>query len=657
MYRQLRVLALGVIFLAGSFGFGECSQEEQVELDKIVVTPYRTEQVMGNNQEDIEVVGSKSLDIKDKLSFDDSVQGLNGVDAVGAGKFGSASEGLYIRGGLPRHTAYMLEGLKLYDPSNTSGYYVPSDFLVSGIQRIEITKMPLSSLYGSSPLAGVVNFFMKTPQGKPYVIYKQEAGSFSTVNEALEFGGKLHNTAYLFNVDRLDTKGFSKAMQKTNPENDAYQNTNISMKLDYRPDENFEAGFVSRLINSRTENDDDDDYDGIPEDDLNNISHNSEFLSTAYLKSKLTDMLSYKIQAGTTSVYRRYQDDKDNDIKNDNYVSSWYRGKTYQLMNHFEVTPAAYYKALVGFDYTEEVADSYRYDYSYAYASGFTSDFPKKSTYSKGIFIENILNPIEPLQVDFSYRLENSPIFKSHSVIKERIGYKLQDAGTELYSSYSEGFKAPSLYQLFDPSRGNRNLKPEESKTWETGLVQPVGNKLSLSFCYFHSDFKNLVDFVYTNPTWWIGEYKNAAKAKSRGVEVGGDLKLSDHLRFKAGYTYTSGRQDFVDDDLVTIFKGKTLRIPTHKATFGMNWKDERFDAGFDLSFVGLRTDRIWVGTTDEFVKMKPYILGGFYYNYNILDNTTLFVKINNIFDQDYERIKGFQEESASFYGGVKVKF
>ena len=637
------------------FTYAEC---QDVDLEKIVVTPFRTEVSSGYNQTNLEIVENTNWGKRNNFDLGESLSLITGLDVVGGGKFGSASEGIYIRGALTRHTAYMLEGIKIYDPSNPYSYYVPADFLTSGLKKIEIVKAPLSAIYGSSPMGGAINFFVKRPQGKPYVYYEQSAGSFSTTKEELELGGKKDDVSYLFNIARLDSKGFSKAKEKNNnPEDDAYQDTNFTFKVDYNPDEKLETGVVTRVSHSRTENDEDDDYNGLPEDDLNNISWNDELFNTIYLKQKLFPMLTYKLQAGLTSIYRRYSDDKDSPIHNDNYVSAWYRGDTYQLGSNIEFLPSDKYKAILGYDYTHEKADSYRYEYSYAYSSSYTSDFPKHSNHLQGIFIEQIINPTTSCNMNISYRVERNPLFKKHDVIKGSLLYTLPKLNTDLYTSYSEGFKAPSLYQLYAPGSGNRNLKPEESKQWEIGLRQPIRNIFTFSAAYFDTTMKNLIDWAYTDRTFSQGLYQNVAKGKSRGVEIKSELQANENLKFNAGYTYTHAKQDYVADDSLTIFHHSTIRIPKRKAFFGANWKYKKFETLVDMVYIGTREDRIWVGLTSEFAKMKPYWLLNFSLNYNLKDNATIYLKINNIFDKDYERIKGYQEEKTAVYGGLKIKF
>jgi vitamin B12 transporter len=164
-----------------------------------------------------------------------------------------------------------------------------------------------------------------------------------------------------------------------------------------------------------------------------------------------------------------------------------------------------------------------------------------------------------------------------------------------------------------------------------------------------------------TNPVFWIGQYINAAKAKSRGYETEINFEPLTGLKLKTGYTYLKAQQDFVDEDFVTIFSEQTIRIPRNKAFFGLSFEHKKIDLAMDISYVGGRLDRIWktVGfiSVDEFVKLKPYLLGNLSVNYKLRENFSIFIRMNNIFNKDYETIKGYQEEKFSVLGGLKAKF
>ncbi|MBN2483309.1 MAG: TonB-dependent receptor [Candidatus Omnitrophica bacterium] len=649
-----------IVFLAQICCIGEGYTQENtlaeqfLSLGEIVVTPFRIPSSAYSQGIHLNVIDKDAFEKKQLFTVGESIMYTEGIDVVSGGTLGGTSAGVNIRGAQTRHTAYMFEGIKLYDPSNTSAYYVPSDFLVNGLEKIEVVKLPLSSLYGSSPMGGVINFIAKKPRTRPYVSLTTMGGSYSTQAENLELGGQVNRISYLFNFSRIDSRGTSQAKEKNNnPEKDAYQNTNLTFNLNYTEPEDIEMGFAFHGIHARRELDDDDNLDGIPEDDIDNLSWNNEFVGTVYVEKTLNDYISYRVQGGITSLYRKYRD--DNAGGGDEYTQGWYRGQTYQFLNHFEVTPCDWTKVLIGYDYTREKMDGYRYTFDYTWMFGFESDSPKEIVDTKGWFSEVILTPAENVEFDFSYRRQDHPIFKAHSVFKTGVSYSPWDALT-LSTSYSEGFKAPSLYQLYS-TNGNTDLQPEESETWEVGFDLKCNDSVSLGVAYFHSNFRNLIDFVYTNPSLFIGKYLNAGKAESEGIEIKADAAFGEHLTLSAGYTYLNGDQDFVDQDFVTIFQHSLIRVPTHKAFLQLGWKLGKLNTYFDLLYAGKRIDRVWVGMFDEFVTMKSYLLGNLSFEYAVGEHNVVFFKINNLFDKDYERIKGYQQERISFYGGMKLNF
>ncbi len=624
------------------------------DLGQIVVTPLKVPVSGWSQSVHTDFVGADAFEEQFEYTVGEALGGMTGIDVIGGGRIGTASGGINIRGGQTRHTTYMFEGMKLYDPSNTSAYYVPSDFLTSGLEKIEVVKFPLSSLYGSSPVAGAVNFITKRPQGAPYISLTTMGGSHATSQETLELGGKVNGLSYLFNVARIDSDGISKAKEKNNnPEKDAYQNTNVTANLIYSEEDEFEVGMVFKGIMARAELDDDDNLDGIPEDDLDNISWNKEMAGVLYGEKKFNEYFSYRAQGGISSVYRRYRDDNAGGA--DEYTRGWYKGWTYQFSNHLKIDPVDGMTSIIGYDYTREKMDSYRYTFDYTWMFGFESDSPKEITDTKGWFFEQIFEPTEDITLDFSYRREDHAIFDEDSICKVSGSYRVGDAIT-LFASFGEGFKAPSLYQLYS-ANGNTALQPEESQTWEVGFDYEVNDKISLGAAYFHSNFRNLIDFVYTNPAFFVGQYLNAAKAESEGVEIKVDADINDRCSFAAGYTYLNGDQDFVDQDFVTIFKHSLIRMPVHKAFARLSYSVGKLTTSFDMRYVGKRIDRIWVGMFDEFVTMKAYLLGNLSFDYAVDEHTSLFLKVHNIFNKDYERIKGYQEEKLSLYAGARLRF
>ncbi|MCM8792380.1 MAG: hypothetical protein NC826_04515, partial [Candidatus Omnitrophica bacterium] len=54
---------------------------------------------------------------------------------------------------------------------------------------------------------------------------------------------------------------------------------------------------------------------------------------------------------------------------------------------------------------------------------------------------------------------------------------------------------------------------------------------------------------------------------------------------------------------------------------------------------------------------LKPYLLGNLAINYKLKDNFEVFSRIENILDEKYEEIKGYQIPKFSLFFGTRVTF
>ena len=120
-------------------------------------------------------------------------------------------------------------------------------------------------------------------------------------------------------------------------------------------------------------------------------------------------------------------------------------------------------------------------------------------------------------------------------------------------ASYSTAFITPSLYQLFEPSYGNADLKPEENQTIEVGAEVSIKDKATFSLVYFNRNEDNFIDFVDIGS--FVYQYQNVSESfTASGLEFVAQAKIVEGLDVNLNATYTS-----VDEDL-------SLRIPEIKA-------------------------------------------------------------------------------------------
>lgn len=211
----------------------------------------------------------------------------------------------------------------------------------------------------------------------------------------------------------------------------------------------------------------------------------------------------------------------------------------------------------------------------------------------------------------------------------------IEQTNTKIKGSFGEGFKAPSLYQLFDGQYGNKNLNPEESESYDVGFEQKIGNSLSVGLTYFHTHIKNLID-------WTSAGYANSGKSRIYGIESFAGFNFSDSSSLNLSY---------VRMDTEELSSGaRLLRRPNNKVVCELKTEFKKLDIVAEVSYLGNRMD-------SSNVKLKSYVLGNVSLNYQVNDKLNTFLRFENVLDDDYELINGYQTPKFSWYLGAKYNF
>jgi vitamin B12 transporter len=249
-----------------------------------------------------------------------------------------------------------------------------------------------------------------------------------------------------------------------------------------------------------------------------------------------------------------------------------------------------------------------------------------------------------------SLRHDDNERFGGKTTYRVAPALAVPETGTKFLGSVGTGFKAPSLDQLFInfPSFnffGNPNLQPEESFGYDAGFEQAMFDKrVRFGATYFHNDIDNL---IVTNDSGT--SYANVAKAETFGAESFIAWKPLDRLSLRADYTYTIARDDVLDRPL--------LRRPKHKASLTAGVQaTEALNLSATVLYVGPRVD----GNRDFSIQRQKgdgYALVNLAGAYDVGNGVTVFARVENLFDREYEDPNGFLRPGFGAFAGVKVAF
>jgi vitamin B12 transporter len=621
------------------------AQEKEITLEKVVVTATRVETPIEEIASSITVISSKEIERKQKTTVLETLRNIPGLDVVQTGGVGSHTS-IFLRGTNSEHTLVMIDGVEVNDPISPGRSYDFAHLTVDNIERIEIIRGPQSTLYGSDAIGGVVNIITKKGEGKPKFFLSAEGGTFTTFRETTGISGGNKWVNYSLGLSRFDTEGISAASKKDgNYERDSYENTSLSTRLGFTPIDNLDIDFILHYIDAKTELD---NFAGVGGDDPNYVQESNQFLFKTQVGLSLFEQVwAQKLGFAVNTHDRETKNKKDPQHPFD-FEKGSFDGQLlkFDWQHHLELHKT---NALTfGFEYKREEGKS-KYYWESLWGPG-QSIFPEKTANIKGYYIQDQIKLWEQFFATLGVRVDDHSRFGSETTYRIAPAYLIKEIGTKIKGAYGTGFKAPSLYQLFSPATlwgpiGNKNLKPEKSKGWDFGIEQELLKKrVALGATYFRNDFEDLIQFDSAQG------YINIAKAKTEGVELFASAKPMDDLTLRINYTYTD------TEDKTT---GETLiRRPENKIGFDLNYRflnDGNVNLG--VVYVGKRDDLDFSTSPSRRVKLDPYTLVNLAVSYDINKNFQLFGRIENLFDKEYEEVKGFGTPDLSFFVGTKLSF
>jgi vitamin B12 transporter len=212
--------------------------------------------------------------------------------------------------------------------------------------------------------------------------------------------------------------------------------------------------------------------------------------------------------------------------------------------------------------------------------------------------------------------------------------------GWRARASYGEGFKAPTLYQLYGFG-GNATLEPEQSRSYDAGIEYGDRNgTLHFAVTLFRRDSRNLIDYVFPDG------YFNVRRTRAEGFELEGAAALGERVRVRAAYTWLKAINRAAGTDLA--------RRPRHALTTSLDWRSPLADLalGADLRLVGDSFD-----DGGNFTRLDGYAVTTLRASLPLGDHLEAFGRIENLFDAKYQVAAGYGTYGRSAYGGIRVKW
>ena len=555
-----------------------------------------------------------------------------------SGTVGSFTQ-IRIRGAEGNHTLVRIDGIEVNDPSGGSEFDFGS-LRAADIERIEVLRGPQSALYGSDAIGGVINIITKRGQGPATAHLDLESGSFRTGQVAAGVRGGRHGFHYSVGASGFTTEGISAAPKSEgNREADGNENRTVNIKFGVTPTDNLNIDFVGRYVNYTTETDLQPAVAGI----IRTVDSDSK---TRTIKRTGGARLTYSLFDGDwehiigVSGHEELADATTNDATT--FEADGEKVRFHYQTNILFDTPSVA-NGEHGLTFLAEREDDAQFTLS---AFGGTD----REITNLGYVGEYRVGLWEQLFLTVAGRYDDNDIFKNATTYRLTAAYHQQDLGTRLHGSYGTGVKNPTLFELFGASanfRGNPNLTPESSTGWDSGIEQRLfADRLTIDATYFNNRITNLIQGSGTTSRNLNGT------SKIQGLELTLDAEIVDGLELTGQYTYTDTK-DTNGTDLV--------RRARHMASLNMNYSflDERADVNLGIDYNGAQKDIQFSNffATRSTVTLDDFVLLNVAGSYKLTDNVKLTARLENLLDQDYQEVFGFDAPGIGGYFGVRTSF
>lgn len=609
---------------------GVGSQGSATPGDTPIESASRTTTPLANTGSSVSVVTAEQLLERGYTTVGEALRGLPGVDVVQQSVAGSVTS-VFLRGGNSSHTKVLLDGLPLNDPISTDRAFDFSNLAIDDVERIEVVRGPQSTLYGSDALGGVINIVTRKGKGPPTGRASAMGGSFYTSREAASLSGGNDAVYYSVAGSYFDTNGFSAASERLpgNSEDDGFRLGTFAGRTGWTPFENFDVDLIVRYNRGTVEIDE----GGGPNQDDPLAENFTEQTSTllAFRYTDVDQIWTQRLRLGVSDVRRAIDDPLPFAFK------GVFNGQTRIVDWQHDFVLTEWNTATVGWFYQVEEGSSGTEFF------GFPTDFPQATLRDNAVYFQDAIQLGDRWFTTLGARQDDYSQAGLADTYRATTLYRLPGTETGLRGSIGTGFKAPTLFQLFDPFSGNAALSPENSKGWDCGVEQPLfDGDLVLSVTYFRNDFRNLIDF---DPATF--QFFNIAEARALGIEYGTLIVLDPDTTLTLSYTQLRTR------DLTTGLP--LLRRPQDKAGLVVRRRvwDRRGTVTVSGFYVGDRDDRF--GFPSQQVVLKDYFLLNLAATFDLTRHVQLFGRVDNTLNQRYEEVYGFGVPRISAYAGAAV--
>lgn len=532
----------------------EAGTEVTADLPEMVVTATRTSRDKKAVPAATEVISREEIDALGAHTLKDVISLATDVDIIRT----TGRNAISIRGFESRFSTILIDGRRI--SAEIDQNYELERIPLENVERIEIVRGPVSSLYGTDALGGVVNIITKRAE-KPSMDVTVDHGAFA--------GNKGKSDEYSFRYDSGMQDKLGLVLSGSKLDNDSSlkgdgtsydpfgTRRNVSARFDYQASQTENLSFTADYMDENTNN-----YAfnqapiGLVKTDTHDDNNRSEY-SLSYTKQQ--DLDSLFLRAYYSDYYKN------------SYVHNRMNGKLMNFGQSHHTVPGFEAKLThaVNQDHILTFGGEYRPEtfrgtavqtgegnYQVTY-EGKTNNGSSTEIDYGAAYVQDEWQISPKLLAVSSLRYDGSNKFDSN--VSPKLGLTYSAApDLRFKANIGNGFRSPTPNQLYINSTtnfngrnvtllGNPNLASEKSHSYELAVERDWG-KATGKLTYFYNKLTNLIDEAWVNPT--TVQYENISRATIQGVEAEMSYPLSSTYSLVANYTYLTATNDVTNTRL-----------------------------------------------------------------------------------------------------------
>lgn len=601
----------------GALAAPQLSAQEAFQLDEITVLANIGGVDANRTGTSVSVLEGAELHKSGGTAVSDKLNNLAGISVSRNGPIGTQTT-LTIRGVNQNNIAVRYEGIDIADPSGTQVSYDFGGLTTGAINKIDVLRGTQSALFGSQAVGGAVLMQGKRATGLGTSVDTQfEVGSYGTTQVSADLSIASNRGELSFGLGRYATQGFSAFEEngRVDAEADGYEETRLNFFASHNLGEATTlelAGFASE---SKSEFD----------NNFNGVISDAENVTARTSRGVRLSVIQQVGDVKVTGTVSRFSIDRQLDLSG---FLLPYEGLRDNARIEAAFTLGQAIDVVAG---VERKVETFQ-DIEQVRATHVNSSFAQ------------ILYAIDGNN-DVTMSLRHD----EHSAFGGRWSGRLSGAhrvsgNTVLRWSAGTGYRAPSNYELYgfytvSGSKilvGDPNLQVEKAKSLDLGIEHEFSSaKVAATLFFLEAD--NLLDYSRTSFTY----VQRHGVAQRRGLELSGEFNIRDGLKALGAYSYTATSLNVPLDS-----SGWGVQVPRHKAALGISWAAlQNFDLGLEIT-----------ASADK-PTVRDSAVTNFSAVHRLTDTAEAYLRIENLFDKQYQTISGYGTSDRAFYFGLRASF